>query len=98
MKPKVVHCKKAKPGTFIYVGRPTKWGNKFSHKDNTLADYICSSREEAIQKYKEWLMQDEQRNFRQEIKEELAGFNLGCWCAPLACHADILLKIANVRL
>lgn len=31
-----------------------------------------------------------------EIRRELAGKNLACWC-PLdqACHADYLLKIAN---
>ncbi|MGX9980657.1 DUF4326 domain-containing protein [Methylobacterium fujisawaense] len=28
----------------------------------------------------------------------LRGKNLGCWCAPDAtCHADVLLRLANVR-
>lgn len=33
---------------------------------------------------------------RQEIRAELAGRDLACWC-PLdePCHADVLLKIAN---
>lgn len=26
---------------------------------------------------------------------ELKGKNLICWCAPLECHADILLRLAN---
>lgn len=31
-----------------------------------------------------------------EIREQLGGRDLGCWC-PLAmpCHADVLLRIAN---
>lgn len=29
------------------------------------------------------------------IREELKGKDLVCWCAPLACHADVLLEIAN---
>jgi uncharacterized protein DUF4326 len=28
-------------------------------------------------------------------KRELHGVNLVCWCAPLACHADVLLEIVN---
>ena len=28
-------------------------------------------------------------------KRELRGLDLACWCAPEACHGDILLKIAN---
>jgi hypothetical protein len=31
-----------------------------------------------------------------EIRAELAGKDLACWCPPeLACHADVLLEIAN---
>ncbi len=31
-----------------------------------------------------------------EIRRELGGKNLGCWCPPeCACHADVLLEIAN---
>ena len=34
-----------------------------------------------------------------EIREELAGHDLACWC-PLGmpCHGDVLLEIANARL
>lgn len=30
-----------------------------------------------------------------EIKAELKGKDLVCWCAPKPCHADVLLEIAN---
>lgn len=31
-----------------------------------------------------------------EIRAELAGHDLACWCPPeLACHADVLLGLAN---
>ncbi|GAG87489.1 unnamed protein product, partial [marine sediment metagenome] len=26
---------------------------------------------------------------------ELKGKDLVCWCAPLPCHADVLLELAN---
>lgn len=29
------------------------------------------------------------------VKQHLKGKDLVCYCAPLACHGDILLEIAN---
>jgi hypothetical protein len=29
--------------------------------------------------------------------EELRGKTLGCWCHPLGCHGDILIKILNEK-
>ena len=43
------------PKESVYIGRPSKWGNPFSHKVGTLAKYKVSSREDAVQKHKEWL-------------------------------------------
>lgn len=93
---KVVHCKKAKKGTFVYVGRPTKYGNQFSHKDGTLAKHVVASVQDAVDKYEEWIMRPEQEWLRNDAKLELKGYDLGCWgCKP--CHADILIKIANAE-
>lgn len=90
--PKVVHCKKEKYD--YYIGRPSKFGNPFSHQLGTLAQYRVASREEAIEYYRNyiystpWLLK--------AAKEELRGKILGCWCRPdFPCHGDILLKIAN---
>ena len=30
----------------------------------------------------------------ERVRRELAGKDLVCWCAPLPCHADILLRVA----
>jgi len=32
-----------------------------------------------------------------KIKKELKNKVLGCWCAPEACHGDVLTEIANVK-
>jgi Domain of unknown function (DUF4326) len=29
---------------------------------------------------------------------ELRGKDLVCWCAPLACHSDVLLRLARPEL
>lgn len=74
------------PTGAVYVGRPTKWGNPFTiGKDG--------SREEVIQKYREWIQG------RPDLLRDLPtlrGKDLVCWCSPpQACHADILLELAN---
>lgn len=89
---KVVHCKKDKFD--VYIGRPSKWGNPFSHKPGTLAKFIRPTRQEAISAYEEWITNGDGRYLLSDI-EELRGKTLGCWCKPNACHGDVLIRLAN---
>jgi len=74
------------PPDAAYVGRPSKWGNPYKiSKDET--------REEIIAKYADWLDGMVHNNLLD--LDELQGKDLVCWCAPLPCHADILLELAN---
>jgi len=88
--PKVVHCKK-EPFD-VYVGRGSVWGNPYSHKGGTLAEEVVGSRSEAVKKYEKYLLSNEELMSR---LPELKGKTLGCWCSPLRCHAEVLLKYAN---
>lgn len=88
---KVVHCKKEPYD--VYIGRPSRWGNPFTHKEGTLAEFKVSSREEAVQKFEEWF--SSQPELVAAAKQELKGKILGCWCHPLSCHGDVLSRIAN---
>ena len=90
MIPRVVHCKKEEFD--VYVGRGSKWGNPYSHKEGTLAECVVGSRSEAIQKFEEYLLSNQ--NLMSSL-EELKGKTLGCWCKPKSCHGDILLRYAN---
>ncbi len=93
-KPKVVHCQREKYD--VYIGRPSKFGNVFSHKDNTLAKFKTATVEEAVKKYEDWLLT--QPELLQAVKSELKGKVLGCWCkykGNESCHGDVLLRIAN---
>jgi hypothetical protein len=83
------------PTDAVYVGRPTGWGNPFSHLPSTTARFRVASRDEAIEKYREWVLHPDRAILYYKIREELAGKDLVCWCAPKACHADIMLEIAN---
>ena len=81
----VVHCKRDFYN--VYIGRPSKWGNPFSiGKDGT--------REEVIEKYREWITEGEGSYLLKDLLE-LKGKILGCWCSPKACHGDILSELAN---
>lgn len=77
----------------VYIGRPSEWGNPFSHKTGTKAEFVVASRELAVEEYKKWLLS--QPKLMEKVKQELKGKILGCWCAPLACHGDVLAEIAN---
>lgn len=85
--PRVVHCKR-EPFD-VYIGRgPLGWGNPFIIGPD-------GDRWDVVRKYRAWVMRPEKARFRERVKKELSGKVLGCWCAPKACHGDILLEIAN---
>jgi Domain of unknown function (DUF4326) len=46
-----------------------------------------------IAKYRQWLC--DQPDLLAQLPE-LRGRDLVCWCAPEACHGDVLLELANV--
>jgi hypothetical protein len=92
MNTKVVHCKRE--SFDIYVGRPSKWGNPFSHKEGTTAEYKVLTREEAVAKYREWIRT---QPHLMESLSELKGKTLGCWCAPKLCHGGVLAELAELE-
>lgn len=86
------------PSDAVYVGRPSQWGNPYTHLPSKLDGvHQVATREEAVEKYRAMLMQKD--TFwcvkRAEIQAHLRGKDLVCWCAPKSCHADTLLEIAN---
>jgi hypothetical protein len=81
-----------------YVGRPTALGNPFSHLAGTLAKFKVASRDEAVDRYREWLEErlgsdnPETRMFVSLLEEyERCGeLTLVCFCVPERCHAEII--------
>ncbi len=69
----------------VYIGRPSPWGNPFViGRDGT--------REEVITKYEAWIKS------KPELMKQLhllKGKRLACWCKPLACHGDVLARLAD---
>jgi hypothetical protein len=78
-----------KPPGAVTVARPTRWGNPFrigadGDRTTTIARYRAALRDGRL----DFTVDD--------VRAELAGRNLACWC-PLdePCHADVLLEVAN---
>lgn len=81
--PKVFNKRNGVPEGAVYVGRPSKWGNPYVIGRN-------GDRAEVIKLFRRYL------TTRTDLDlEELRGRDLVCWCAPLPCHADVLLEMAN---
>lgn len=79
----VVHCKRE--NFDVYIGRPSKWGNPFRvGRDGT--------RLEVIEMYRRWIQT--QAHLMDEV-DNLRGLVLGCHCAPLPCHGDVLVELAG---
>lgn len=85
----------------VIVARPSKWGNPFKvggvamiesdwRGQRVTIEYDMTAAL-AVELYRQRFIYD-----AREIRAELAGRDLACWC-PLGqpCHADVLLEIAN---
>lgn len=81
------------PPNTIYVGRPTKWGNPYKYIEPRSLDFM----KETVRWYRRALYLGHLSVDVSDVIRELEGKNLACWC-PLdqPCHADILLRIANL--
>ena len=87
------------------ITRPGKWGNPFTIED-TASRYGLdrdAAQEKAVALCGLWLrgeidpaLSPGEPPSGAEIRENLAGYNLACWCRPgTPCHADVLLALAN---
>lgn len=89
------------PENTVSVARPGRWGNPFKVGDRIQADpsqptAVCFSQAEAVEAYRHLLAQPQMVKFREEVRSNLRGKNLACWCRPgTPCHADVLLELAN---
>lgn len=74
------------PKDAVYIGRPSPWGNPFQIQGN-------HTREQVVETYRDHV--ENNPELQKLIKQNLRGKDLVCFCAPKACHGDVLLEIAN---
>jgi hypothetical protein len=91
------------PKGAVYVGRGSKWGNRFKIEQTGPSSWRCvdlqtdevamtantkrAAASASVALFSEYFDGD---------ASELAGKDLACWC-PLdqPCHADVLIRLAN---
>jgi hypothetical protein len=88
----VVHCQREPYD--VYIGRAvprrglaaSKWENLYPlRREGDRLDVIARYEREHLPAHPELVA----------ALPELRGKVLGCWCAPKACHGDVLLRLAN---
>ncbi len=99
---RVINKKYGVPPGAIYIGRGSIWGNPYSHKQGTKATYVVNTREEAIQKYREYFLSLLNAT---ALLYQLKDKTLFCYCVgpngataqdkPYVCHGQILAELAD---
>lgn len=90
----------------VYIGRGgnsrQNFGNPFSHLTRGMGSIFVATREEAIQRFDSWLegtsdvgLLPEKRQWILDHLPDLKGKVLGCFCTPLRCHGDVLVRRAH---
>jgi hypothetical protein len=78
-----------KPPGAVVVSRPSRWGNPYRAGVDGDAAWCAAA-------YRRALMTGGLAVSVADVRRELGGRDLACWCPPGApCHADVLLAIAN---
>lgn len=104
MKTTVVNNKKVKEYSYN-IHRPTYWGNPFSEDTGSDAEIIVSSKEEAIENYKKWLLGEDFLDFNQDKRKwildnlkYIKGKKIACFCKVYKgenCHGYVLAELAD---
>lgn len=82
------------PEGAVSCARPHRYGNPFIVATPTNGGNI--TRADAVRLFREALLDGRLQFSVDEVRRELRGRDLACWC-PLdaECHVDVLLEIAN---
>lgn len=74
---------------FVYIGRPSKWGNPYTLplKANDATRHVV------VDKFRLYLL--EHPHLIGAAVRELKGKVLVCFCAPKECHGDVLARAAE---
>ena len=73
------------PEGAVYIGRGSAWGNPFRIGPD-------GDRQAVVARHEAWLRG---QHGLLRAMPTLRGKDLICFCAPAACHGDLLLRLAN---
>jgi hypothetical protein len=83
-----------KPPGAVVVTRPTRWGNPFKVGADFEGKPLTA--DVAVGLYRTALEEGRLRFTIDDVRRELRGKDLACWCPIGAtCHAEVLMEFAN---
>ena len=94
--------KKTFNGVAILIGRPSVFGNPFSQLSHSRAEVVVPDRYTAIMRYASWVVTGIDPQLERQPTSICEAIRRGvldrplplvCFCAPLACHGDVLDEI-----
>jgi Domain of unknown function (DUF4326) len=102
IRPKYCNLKKwVEDSDNVYIGRKGVVfvdGKRFPEQASPFANPFkitpTCSREKVLQMYTTYITDKIQRGEVDLL--QLVGKRLGCWCAPKACHGDVLVNLLNL--
>jgi hypothetical protein len=71
----------------VYIGRGSKWGNPYRIGQH-------GTRDQVIAMYRQYVTSSPA--LLRDL-EELRGKRLACFCAPAACHGDVLVELLEAK-
>lgn len=71
---------------YVFCGRGSPYGNQFRVG-------IDGNRKQVIAKHKAWLHSNPA--FMEQVRRELTGKILGCYCKPKECHCDNYVEVCD---
>jgi hypothetical protein len=70
----------------IRIDRMTRFGNPYMITPDQPRDLV-------IELYRKYFLERLERDPEFKVAvERLRGSRLGCWCKPLACHGDVIVR------
>ena len=74
----------------VYIGRGSRWGNPFKIGEH-------GSRERVIELFRDYAAHMYvSGRWTKEVLLRLKDKKLGCYCAPRACHGDVLIELIEL--
>jgi len=95
----VINVKNYEDTDYIYIGRPSDYGNPYASKHSNIALKKVNSKTDALILFEEYINKHPELvdQLIKEMRESLTH-KLGCWCKPSRCHGDILVQKIKERL
>lgn len=89
MRTRLINIRTSDEGNYVYIGRPSKFGNPYIVGKDGNRETVCKL-------YEYWFEKriQESEVFKQDV-ENLKGKTLGCYCLPKQCHGQTIIRYLN---